>query len=142
MKRNLMVQAHKIAKSIVAIVGDYMVAMKIALKQAWERANMKTLRVIDHKLGKIVVTMDSQGGVFLNGEKRNVCKDSSGLVFVWSNSIFGIKNAKIALEQKHIDMIDSATLEKRQQAAEYAKKAREWNNANNEGGEGYNPYFN
>lgn len=40
-KRNLMIKAHKIAKSIVAIVGDYMVAMKIALKQAWgEKMNI------------------------------------------------------------------------------------------------------
>lgn len=34
-KQALMTKAHKIAKSIVSAVGNYMVAMKIALKQAW-----------------------------------------------------------------------------------------------------------
>lgn len=45
-KRNLMIKAHNIAKSIVSAVGDYQVAMKIALKQAWGEIEM-TKAIVD-----------------------------------------------------------------------------------------------
>lgn len=47
-KRNLMTQAHKIAKSIVAAVGDYMIAMKIALKKTWGEAIMKNTQTVEY----------------------------------------------------------------------------------------------
>ncbi len=34
-KRNLMKQAHKLAKKIVEKVGDYIIALKLALKKVW-----------------------------------------------------------------------------------------------------------
>ncbi|EPQ9603941.1 hypothetical protein ACUYUN_002593 [Staphylococcus pseudintermedius] len=34
-KRHMMKSAHKIAKEIVFLVGDYMIALKLALKEVW-----------------------------------------------------------------------------------------------------------
>lgn len=37
-KKQIMKQAHKIAKKIVKAVGNYMVALKLALKKIWAMA--------------------------------------------------------------------------------------------------------
>lgn len=37
-KKNLMKQAHKLAKKIVEKVGDYIIALKLALKKVWAMA--------------------------------------------------------------------------------------------------------
>ena len=36
MRKEIMVKAHKIAKAIVAEVGEYVIALSIGLKQAWK----------------------------------------------------------------------------------------------------------
>ena len=139
-KRDLMIKAHKIAKATVAVVGDYMIAMKLALKKVWSEMSDKILREVGHASGKIVVRMDAEGRVFVNDKQTRICRDASGLIFVWTNGVNGLKNCKIKLEQKHIDMVESAQGKRKLAAAKRAQKAREWNNANNEGCEGFNPY--
>lgn len=42
-KRDLMIKAHKIAKATARLVGDYMVAMKLALKKVWADASEVTI---------------------------------------------------------------------------------------------------
>lgn len=37
MKKTIMFEAHKIARKMVKLVGDYMVALKLALKQVWAK---------------------------------------------------------------------------------------------------------
>lgn len=75
-KRKLMIKAHKIAKSIVAIVGDYMVAMKIALKQAW--GEVKMLKVSTAKNGSEYVQLEEgalkTGGKVITEEHKNAGK--------------------------------------------------------------------
>lgn len=64
-KRSLMIEAHKIAKQIVAIVGAYMVAMKLALKQAWEKVGNK----MDKYQEKAVAHLELQYGFALINAK-------------------------------------------------------------------------
>lgn len=79
MKHNLMIQAHRIAKSIVKVVGDYMVAMKIALKQAWEMVSMNIVSevALKTKQGNIVAKVDD-GQVVVEAP-------TSGVQFVLKN---------------------------------------------------------
>lgn len=44
-KRELMSKAHAEARKIVAIVGDYMVALKITLKKAWSEIMNKSIEI-------------------------------------------------------------------------------------------------
>lgn len=46
-KKNLMKQAHKLAKELVKKVGDYMVALKLALKKVWAMAKAGRKKMSD-----------------------------------------------------------------------------------------------
>lgn len=46
-KRNLMKQAHKLAKELVEKVGDYMIALKLALKKIWAMAKAGRKKMSD-----------------------------------------------------------------------------------------------
>ncbi|WP_180895955.1 hypothetical protein [Staphylococcus pseudintermedius] len=45
-KRHMMKSAHKIAKEIVFLVGDYMIALKLALKEVWRLVKLTTKSVL------------------------------------------------------------------------------------------------
>lgn len=46
-KKNLMKQAHKLAKKIVEKVGDYIIALKLALKKVWAMAKAGRKKMSD-----------------------------------------------------------------------------------------------
>lgn len=71
-KRELMTKAHAEAKKIVAVVGDYLVALKITLKKAWSEMMSKNIgigyRVIQTaKNGKEYIE-------FLAGDVKGFCE--------------------------------------------------------------------
>ena len=62
-KQALMTKAHKIAKSIVAAVGDYQVAMKIALTNAWGEMKMNAKITVTSKTGTVVELIKTATGI-------------------------------------------------------------------------------
>lgn len=53
-KKQIMKQAHKIAKKIVKAVGNYMVALKLALKKIWAMAKAGRKRMSDSAFKGVV----------------------------------------------------------------------------------------
>lgn len=90
----------------------------------------------------IIITANKIGIVLVNGIETSRPIAAGGSTFVWAPKAIGLPaHAKIGLSSNDVAKIeDFAAAHHAEQAAKMAK-SRRWNNANNEGDSGYNPYY-
>lgn len=62
-KQALFTTAHRIARSIASAVGNYMIAFKLALKQAWNQAKMSNEIDVVSKNGTVVTLIKTAQGI-------------------------------------------------------------------------------
>lgn len=86
-KKTLMKQAHKIAKKIVKEVGNYMVALKLALKKIWAMAKAGRKRMSDSAF---------KGTIYELTHKK---REYNGPDFFW----LGSKGIPVWLMEKNLD---------------------------------------
>lgn len=86
-KKALMKQAHKIAKKIVKEVGNYMVALKLALKKIWAMAKAGRKRMSDSAF---------KGAIYELTHKK---REYNGPDFFW----LGSKGIPVWLMEKNLD---------------------------------------
>lgn len=89
-KKNLMKQAHKLAKKIVEKVGDYMIALKLALKKIWVMVKAGRKKMSDTAFKSAVYELTHQK------------KDYNGPEFFW----LGSKGIPVWLMEKNLDQTE------------------------------------
>lgn len=89
-RRNLMKQAHKLAKKIVEKVGDYMIALKLALKKIWAMAKTGRKKMSDSAFKNALYE--------LTHEK----KEYNGPEFLW----VGRQGIPLWLMEKNLDQAE------------------------------------
>lgn len=89
-KKNLMKQAHKLAKKIVENVGDYMIALKLALKKIWVMVKAGRKKMSDTAFKSAVYELTHQK------------KDYNGPEFFW----LGSKGIPVWLMEKNLDQTE------------------------------------
>lgn len=89
-KKNLMKQAHKLAKKIVEKVGDYMIALKLALKKIWVMVKAGRKKMSDTAFKSAVYELTYQK------------KDYNGPEFFW----LGSKGIPVWLMEKNLDQTE------------------------------------
>lgn len=89
-KKTLMKQAHKIAKKIVKEVGNYMVALKLALKKIWAMAKAGRKRMSDSAF---------KGAIY---ELKHKKREYNGPEFFW----LGRQGVPVWLMEKNLDQTE------------------------------------
>lgn len=89
-KKQIMKQAHKIAKKIVKEVGNYMVALKLALKKIWAMAKAGRKRMSDSAF---------KGAVYELTHKK---REYNGPEFFW----LGSKGIPVWLMDNNLDQTE------------------------------------
>lgn len=103
--------------------------------------NRINVRTIEFKGKKIEVTADETGVVWIGDRQTSRPITAQGLTFVWGSERDGLpKGVKVALDAQAVAKIDDHSSAHRAEVAALAKKARDYDNTFNEGGEGFNPY--
>lgn len=88
--KSLMKQAHKLAKEIVEKVGDYMIALKLALKKIWAMVKAGRKRMSDSAFKSAVYELTHQK------------KEYNGPEFFW----LGSKGIPVWLMEKNLDQTE------------------------------------
>ena len=88
--KSLMKQAHKLAKEIVGKVGDYMIALKLALKKIWAMAKAGRKRMSDTAFKSAVYELTHQK------------KEYNGPESFW----LGSKGIPVWLMEKNLDQTE------------------------------------
>lgn len=89
-KKQIMKQAHKIAKKIVKEVGNYMVALKLALRKIWAMVKAGRKRMSDSAF---------KGAVYELTHKK---REYNGLEFFW----LGSKGIPVWLMDNNLDQTE------------------------------------
>jgi hypothetical protein len=89
-KKNLMKQAHKLAKKIVEKVGDYIIALKLALKKVWTMAKAGRKKMSDTAFKSALYELTHQK------------KEYNGPEFFW----LGSKGIPVWLMEKNLDQAE------------------------------------
>lgn len=111
-KSNLMKAAHKIAKQTVAIVGDYLIDLKLALKTVWGEA-MKE-EVIYHKMKDGEKLQDALNEIDKKAFKNGIRKQGVKAVIDYGcrNIVCSVSGANGWYEKctkEHLGFIDGLT---------------------------------
>lgn len=90
----------------------------------------------------IIITANEIGIVLVNGIETSRPITAGGVTFVWAPKAIGLPvHAKIGLSRNDVAKIEDFAAAHHADQAAKIEKARHWNNANNEGGSGYSPYY-
>ena len=99
------------------------------------------IKTIEYNGRQIPITADDTGNVWVGDRNASKPVTVDGLTFVWASKKDGLPSgAKIALNQPQVFAVEQHAKEHRDACHANAKKARDFDNVINEGGEGYNPY--
>lgn len=161
MKTEIMVRAHKLAKEIVGQVGDYVVALSITLKQAWNefkkgveemKADGKTFKFLEDKMvmdnGQVQIEFDPRKVTHINDKTRamqirETARKSGDKYFVTAK--VGVQTAVIGISEevkkeidkqypiKKIKLSDSEPTHFDKVMAQVNAEGASWTNYQNEG---------
>lgn len=106
-------------------------------------SNQVTIREIAER--GITITADETGLVYVNGHAASQPITAQGQTFVWAPKAVGAPaSTRIGLPADALAKLNAHAAAFRAASAaahaDYQNRARRWNNAHNEGGEGYTPY--